>query len=292
MRSPGFTLVELLVCIAIIGILASMLMPGLARALEAAKRAVCANNLRQFGMSLMMYADENDGVFPSIQEVDTPQCLTGPVPPLMVRGRAMYPEYLTDARLLVCPSSMTAKEEFNSGRWWETNVTGRPGSTPSISPCRIDDLSYHYVPWLFRTEWVMDGATMDFSRNFYVGIVDAVEKAAHSSHGAPKWEFTDENGRERKIYPLRQGIERTLITDIDAPWRGWASDSSVPIAFDHVSTNPIYFNHVPGGANVLYMDGHVEFAKYPRMDVYPLTRAWAMLVANLDSEQMMGGGPH
>jgi prepilin-type processing-associated H-X9-DG protein len=208
----------------------------------------------------------------------------------MIRGRAMYPEYLTDARILICPSSATAKEEYEAGRWWETNVIDRPGARPSISPCRIDDLSYHYVPWMFRTEWLMDSATMDFSRDFYVGFLDAVEKAGHSPRGATNWGFTDENGRDRKVHPLRQGIERTLITDIDAPWRGWRSDSSVPIAFDHVSTNSVYFNHVPGGANILYMDGHVEFATYPQIDLYPLTRAWAMLVANLDSEQMMASG--
>lgn len=286
----GFTLVELLVSIAIMGVLATMMLPALSRAVESAKRAVCANNLRQVGMALMMYADEDDGLFPPIQEVDTPQCLAGPLPPLMIRGRAMYPEYLTDARVLICPSSLYAKEQYDEGRWWETNLVGRPGERPIVSPCRIDDLSYHYVPWMVRPEWIMDDATMDFSRDFYVGFLDAVETAGHSPRGADEWTFVDENGRDQRVHPLRHGVERTLITDIDAPWRGWQSDSSIPIAFDHVSTNRVYFNHLPGGANVLYMDGHVEFATYPRMEPYPLTRAWAMMVADLDSEQVMDGG--
>src|SRR5436190_2622761 len=63
----AFTLIELLVVIGIIAILASLLLPALARAKEAGKRITCVNDLRQLGLSVVMYADDHDGYYPMRQ---------------------------------------------------------------------------------------------------------------------------------------------------------------------------------------------------------------------------------
>lgn len=63
-RRGGFTLIELLVVIAIIAILAAILFPVFAKARDRAKMTQCANSVGQIGKGMLMYADDNDGMYP------------------------------------------------------------------------------------------------------------------------------------------------------------------------------------------------------------------------------------
>ncbi len=87
------------------------------------------------------------------------------------------------------------------------------------------------------------------------------------------WTGIDDDGvtpLPSTYYRLRDGVERFFITDINNPGAGATSQSEMPIMWDAwaadrswgTSGNTMMFNHIPGGCNVLFLDGHVEFVRF------------------------------
>lgn len=86
----GFTLIEMLVVIAIIALLAALIIPATGRALERAQTRRCANQMRQFYQGMLMYASDHDGRLPAVMS-ETGMSYTDPVTDERINGRFVWP---------------------------------------------------------------------------------------------------------------------------------------------------------------------------------------------------------
>ncbi len=233
-RKRGFTLIELLVVIAIISILASILFPVFARARENARRTSCMSNLKQMGLALMQYTQDNDEAYP-VAIISRPTRGAGVTPPPggeWSDGSWFWPqliyEYHKSAKVFACPSGTKANQtQLSSGNYGVNRLiipiqndtinngnNGEPLKLPVIQAVSTTYLAMDAGAYVLRTSDTLNPS----GRNYYV-----------------------------PGYAAAKGISNCTLS----------ADTTNGAFFQSDCTKGRHFD----GMNMLFVDGHVKWLK-------------------------------
>jgi prepilin-type N-terminal cleavage/methylation domain-containing protein/prepilin-type processing-associated H-X9-DG protein len=284
-KAKGFTLIELLVVIAVIALLMAIVIPALGKAKIYAQKVVCRSNVRQLGLGILLYADQNDG------EV-----------PVNTRWNGGYASWFWDSSfwmtdrmseygglipdVFFCPSAKNKKPD--DARWWQYSIT--PDSTSEVGHKDESGMAlnekcqeYRVLPYIFLIDLIeMNPSATNFGKSYRSTAVNEtnfqwIRKLTNLRNTGTREMVMDSVisgqvlGMSANAFNEIQGgaaIKYGLTDSTNHLTRqSYSATNSCPINEDVKAGNQ------PDGGNIGYADGHVDWRPFDsmrlQMDVNP-----------------------
>ena len=274
-RKKGFTLIELLVVIAIIGILAAMLFPVFARAREAARRAVCLNNIKQISLGLLMYLNDYDETFPPTATDDPTGLVTsweqylpdGTNNPLYnvwiataanpwLRNQVLIDDYINSKAVWDCPSADIVEL-----------ARGVNGVVEAVDVDCIGNV-VHPGNWPFPCDWLGTRLSIGVTRSITGQRVSVINRPAEYIICADATNPLSPNVTRVMFADMCQGKCMCPVGEGGAWPQGIYDQGSIAGFEEWIEDNAM--RHT-GGSNLGFADGHAKYMK-----------SWALLAAARD----------